>query len=282
MIFKAAMSQTAFMLKKRESLCVFYVLFFMVLHNFIGNVLYFQGLDILVMKQPMQLLLLSHLRTNLNSSNTLMLIQLYPILVVIPAGFSLAREYQRGTRVFLVSRLGNSVYQISKYLAVFFTTMIIFTVPFLLEILLNCVSFPLSAMGDLLYSSRSTESAYIEGINHYFMKEAYLYSPYLYAVLGTLFWGAGAGLLSVFTAALSSLIRVKYNVFLFLPVFALLNLPLLLGHGIPRGMPSIKWYDYMLLFNDEVKSMGFLTNVIIVLVLFAAGTVWINRRKDCL
>ncbi|MCM1535779.1 MAG: hypothetical protein NC126_07660 [Clostridium sp.] len=282
MIFKAAMSQTAFMLKKRESLCVFYVLFFMVLHNFIGNVLYFQGLDILVMKQPMQLLLLSHLRTNLNSSNTLMLIQLYPILVVIPASFSLAREYQRGTRVFLVSRLGNSVYQISKYLAVFFTTMIIFTVPFLLEILLNCVSFPLSAMGDLLYSSRTTESAYIEGINHYFMKEVYLYSPYLYAVLGTLFWGAGAGLLGVFTAALSSLIRVKYNVFLFLPVFALLNLPLLLGHGIPRGMPSIKWYDYMLLFNDEVKSMGFLANVIIVLVLFAAGTVWINRRKDCL
>ncbi|MCM1327196.1 MAG: hypothetical protein NC094_11225 [Bacteroidales bacterium] len=280
MIFKAAMSQTAFMLKKRESLCVFYVLFFMVLHNFIGNVLYFQGLDILVMEQPMQLLLLSHLRTNLNSSNTLMLIQMYPILVVIPAGFSLAREYQRGTRVFLVSRLGNSVYQISKYLAVFFTTMIIFTVPFLLEILLNCVSFPLSAMGDLLYSSRTTESAYIEGINHYFMKEVYLYSPYLYAVLGTLFWGAVSGLLGVFTAAVSSLIRVKYNVFLFLPVFALLNLPLLLGHGIPRGMPSIKWYDYMLIFNDEVKSMGFLANVIIVLALFVAATVWAGRRKD--
>lgn len=281
MIFKATISQTVFMLKKRESLCVFYVLFFMVMNNFIGNVLYFQGRDILAMCQPMKLLLLSYHRTYLNGTNTLLLIQLYPILVVIPAGFSLAREYQRGTRVFLVSRLGNFSYQISKYLSVFFTTMIIFTVPFLLEILLNCVSFPLSATGDLAYGS-IYDSAYIMRVNHYFMKHIYLYSPYLYAVLGTLFWGVVSGLFGVFTAAVSSLIRVKYNVFLFLPIFVLLNLPLILAHRIPRGMPSIKWYDYMLFFNDELKSMSLLLAGISVLVLFVAGTVWVNRRKDCL
>lgn len=281
MIFKATISQTVFMLKKRESLCVFYVLFFMVMNNFIGNVLYFQGRDILAMCQPMKLLLLSYHRTYLNGTNTLLLIQLYPILVVIPAGFSLAREYQRGTRVFLVSRLGNFSYQISKYLSVFFTTMIIFTVPFLLEILLNCVSFPLSATGDLAYGS-IYDSAYITRVNHYFMKHICLYSPYLYAVLGTLFWGVVSGLFGVLTAAVSSLIRVKYNVFLFLPVFVLLNLPLILAHRIPRGMPSIKWYDYMLFFNDELKSMSLLLAGISVLVLFVAGTVWVNRRKDCL
>lgn len=283
MIFKATMSQTAFMLKKRESLCVFYVLFFIVIINFIGNVLYFQGRDVAEMYHPMKLLLLSYNRTYLNATNTLLLIQLYPILVVCPAGFSLAREYQRGTRVYLVSRLGNFTYQISKYLSVFFTTMIIFTVPFLLEILLNCLSFPLSATGDLTNASIYS-SAYRMGVSRYLMKNIYLYSPYLYAIIGTLFWGAVSGLLGVFTAAVSSLIRVKYNVFLFLPVFVMINLSTILAlvGSIPREAPSIKWYDYILLFNDEFKSKGLLSLGIFVLILFVAGTVCVNRRKDCL
>ncbi|MBD5484689.1 MAG: hypothetical protein HDR18_04070, partial [Lachnospiraceae bacterium] len=232
MIFKATISQTAFMLKKKESVCVFYVLFFMVIINFIGNVLYFQGKDVVEMYQPMKLLLLSYNRTNWNASNTLLLLQLYPLLVVCPAGFSLAREYQLGTRVFLVSRLGNFTYQVSKYLSAFLTTMIIFTVPFLLEIILNCLSFPLSATGDLSYLS-IYDSAYRIGVNRYFMKSIYLYSPYLYAVIGTLFFGVVSGVLGVFTVAVSSVIRVKYNVFLFLPVFVTLNMSTILARGFP-------------------------------------------------
>lgn len=189
MIFKATISQNAFMLKKRESPCVFYILFFMVIINFIGNVLFFQGRDILAMYHTMKLLLLSYNRIYLNATNTSLLIQMYPILVVCPAGFSLAREYQRGTRIFMVFRLGNFTYQVSGYLSVFFTTMIIFIVHFLLEILLNCLSFPLSATGDLTGSSMYV-SAYRMSVNHYFMKNIYLYSPYLYAVIGTHFCGS--------------------------------------------------------------------------------------------
>lgn len=268
MIFKATISQTAFLLKKKEAVCVFYVLFFMVMSNFIGNVLYFQGRDIVQMYQPMKLLLLSYNRTNWNATNTLLLIQLYPLLVVCPAGFSLAKEYQRGTRVFMVSRLGNFTYQVSKYLSVFLTTMIVFTVPFLLEIILNCVSFPLSATGDLANSS--------------IYESAYVYSPYLYAVIGTLFWGMISGLLGVFTVAVSSLIRVKYNVFLFLPVFVALNLSTILADRLPKDAPSIKWYDYVLFFNDESKSTVLLLTCIFVLVLFLIGAACAGGRKDCL
>lgn len=281
MIFKATISQTAFMLKKKESVCVFYVLFFMVIINFIGNVLYFQGKDVVEMYQPMKLLLLSYNRTNWNASNTLLLLQLYPLLVVCPAGFSLAREYQLGTRVFLVSRLGNFTYQVSKYLSAFLTTMIIFTVPFLLEIILNCLSFPLSATGDLSYLS-IYDSAYRIGVNRYFMKSIYLYSPYLYAVIGTLLFGVVSGLLGVFTVAVSSVIRVKYNVFLFLPVFVTLNMSTILAGGFPKDAPSIKWYDYVLLFNDELKSISFGLTCILVLVLFLIGAICVSGRKDCL
>ena len=281
MIFKATISQTAFMLKKKESICVFYVLLFMVIINFIGNVLYFQGKDVVKMYQPMKLLLLSYNRINWNASNTLLLIQLYPLLVVCPAGFSLAREYQLGTRVFLVSRLGNFTYQVSKYLSAFLTTMIIFTVPFLLEIILNCLSFPLPATGDLSNLS-IYDSAYRIGVNRYFMKSIYLYSPYLYAVIGTLFFGVVSGVLGVFTVAVSSVIRVKYNVFLFLPVFVTLNMSTILARGFPKDAPSIKWYDYVLLFNDELKSISFVLTCILVLFLFLIGAICVSGRKDCL
>lgn len=281
MLFRATISQTAFMLKKKESVCVFYVLFFIVIINFISNVIYYQGRDIAEMYHPMKLLLLSYNNTYLNATNMLLLIQLYPLLVVCPAGFSLAREYQLGTNVFLVSRLGNFTYQVSKYLSAFLTTMIVFTVPFLLEILLNCLSFPLSATGDLSNMS-IYDSAYRTSVNHYFMKNIYVYSPYLYAVIGTLFWGIISGLLGVFTVSVSSLIRVKYKVFLFLPVFVVLNLSTILAGGLSKEAPSIKWYDYVLLFNDEIKSMGLLLTVIAVLVLFPIGAVCVGRRKDCL
>ncbi|MXP78360.1 hypothetical protein GN277_24350 [Lachnospiraceae bacterium WCA-9-b2] len=253
----------------------------MVFINFVGNVLYFQGMDIVEMIQPMKLLLLSYDRTNLNATNTLLLIQLYPLLVVFPAGFSLARDYQLGTRVFLVSRLGNATYQISKYLSVFLATMIIFTVPFLLEIILNCISFPMSAAGNLSNLSMY-DGAYRNAVDEYLMKDIYLYSPYLYAVIGTLFFGAVSGLFGVFTAAVSSLIRVKYNVFFFLPVFILLNLTTIFAGRFPKEAPSIKWYDYILLFDDEGKKAGFLIAGILVITLFSIIAANISGRKDCL
>lgn len=280
MLFKATAEQTAFLLKRKGAVCVFYVLLVMVIANFIGNVLNFQGRDVVEMYHPMRLLLLSYDRTNFNASNTLLLIQLYPLLVVCPAGFSLAREYQLGTRVFLVSRIGNVTYQISRFLAAFLTTMIIFTVPFLLEILLNCLAFPLSAMGNLanwsIYSS-----AYLDGVSHYLMKGIYNISPYLYAVIGTLFFGAVSGLLGAFTVAVSSLVKVRYNILLFLPVFVALNLTTILA-GPYGKVPSIRWHDYILIFNDETKNMVFGIISLLAIILFSIGAVYVSARKDCL
>lgn len=281
MIFKATLSQTAFLLKKREAVCVFCVLFIMVITNFIGNVLYFQGWDIVEMCQPMKILLLSYNRTNLNATNTLLLIQLYPLLVVCPAGFSLAKEYQLNIQVLLISRLGNFKYQISKYLSAFLATMIIFTVPFLIEIILNCISFPLSATGDLSNLS-FYDSSYMNSIDHYFMKNIYLYSPFFYAVVGTFFFGAVSGVLGIFTVAISSIKKVKYNIFLFLPVFVILNFSTILEGRLSKNTPSIKWYDYLLIFNDEVKDIRFLVMALLVFILFSIVAACVSSRKDCL
>ncbi|MCM1193571.1 MAG: hypothetical protein NC123_11500 [Butyrivibrio sp.] len=278
---KATISQTAFLLKRKEAVSVFYVLLLMVAADFIGNVLYFQGRDRAMMVQPMRLLLLSYDRTNLNADNTLLLILLYPLLVVCPAGFSFVREQQLGVGVYFVSRQGRAVYHTSRLLSAFLTTMLVFTAPFLLEILLNCISFPLSATGNLANLS-AYDSEYINGINRYLMKNIYLASPYLYAVAGTLLFGAVSGLLGAFTLAVSSFVRVRYRILLFLPVFVLLNLSAGWPGSLRQAGPSIKWYDYLLLFNNEAKNTGFGAAVVLALLLFSVIAARVGGRKDCL
>lgn len=173
--------------------------------------------------------------------NTLLFTLLYPILVVCPAGFSMAREQQLGVQVYMVSREGQSIYQISRHLSAFLATMIVFAVPFLLEILLNCLSFSLLATGNMSHMS-IYDREYIGAVNRYLMKSIYLVSPYLYAVAGALLFAIVSGLFGCFTMAVSSLIRLRYNILLFLPVFIMLNFSTILSSRFLKGAPSIKWY----------------------------------------
>lgn len=278
MLWKAAISQTKNLLKRKEAIFTFYILLIMVLVNFLGNVLAFQGSDVVEMYHPMKLLFLSYNITNYNASGTLLLIQLYPILVVCPAGFALSKEYQLGVNVYMSSRMGIRSYKISKLLTAFLTTMLIFTIPFLLEVVLNCISFPLSAKGDLS-NWGYYNSFFIEWVHNYFMSDFYLKYPFLYAITGIIIFGAVSGVLGAFTVAVSSVIKVKYNIFLFFPVVLLLNATIIFQK---KGAPSILWYDFLFLFNEVKKNVVFFAMGIISLLLFIVIAGAVSSRKDCL
>jgi len=279
MFIKATLTQTNFMLKQKETLVVFYVLLIQVLGNFISNVLTFQGIDIIQMYQPMKLLLLSYNRINYNADATLLFIQLYPILVVFPAGFALCKEQQSGQEVLMIARLGQLRYNFSKLIAAFCTTMIIFTMPFMIELLLNCIAFPLTATGDMT-NMDIYESNYIQAVHRYLMSGLYIQSVYIYTIIGTLFMGIVSGILASFTVAFSSIVRVKYRIILFLPVFVLLYATIYLQNILPSWIPTIKWYDYLLLFNDEPKSYLFLITGLLALVFFSFIAILLSSRKE--
>lgn len=279
MSLKLVISQVTYLLKKKEAMLAFFILFGMVIYTFIGNVLEFQGMDVASMYHPMKLMLLSYNRVSHNADMTSLFVQLYPFLVTLPAGFCLSKEYQLGEHVYLSARLGNQAYKLSKVIAAFLTTAIVFTVPFFMEFLLNCVSFPLNAAGDLSNWSVYSEE-YLEEVGNYSMGGLYETNPYIYALVGILWFGLVSGLLGTFPVVISSLIRVKYNVFLFLPSIILLNL----GHVFPADNApfSLQWYDYLLLFDVEVKSGVFIALVVAVVLMFVAAGSFISSRKDCL
>lgn len=279
MFIKATLTQTNFMLKQKETLVVFYVLLIQVLGNFISNVLTFQGIDIIQMYQPMKLLLLSYNRVNYNADATLLFIQLYPILVVLPAGFALCKEQQSGQEVLMIARLGQLTYNFSKLIAAFCATMIVFTMPFMIELLLNCIAFPLTATGDMT-NMDIYEPNYIQAVHRYLMSGLYIQSVYIYTIIGTLFMGIVSGILASFTVAFSSIVRVKYRIILFLPVFVLLYATIYLQNILPSWIPTIKWYDYLLLFNDEPKSYLFLLTGLLALVFFSFIATLLSSRKE--
>ena len=279
MVIKAALKQTGLLLKKWNSIIALGILWGIILIVFFENEREFSGIDILEMYHPVNLLSISVDRTNWNANVLILLSMIYPLLVVLPAGFSLAVEQQSGLDVFVSFRIGNKAYKESRYLAAFLTTFIVFTLPFIIELILNCASFPMQATGTLSSESVYSER-YLAWVNNYLFKDLYFYSRYLHGIFGIIMFGIFSGLLGTFTVAISSLIRVKYKVVLFIPVYVLLYASQFINKYSEEI--NISWTRYAFILDDFKKSQ---TGWIVALVLLAVINfilLKISEKKDCL
>ena len=278
-MIKIIKHQTLFMLRQNIALMVFYILLAIVFLNFGSNVLTFQGRDIIDMYHPAKMLVLSYDQVYDNMDIMLLLIQLYPILIVCPAGFTLLSEKKRKTDCVLITRIGSIQYYLGKTIAAFFATMIVFTVPFLIEFGLNCVSFPLAANGDFVdLNCYSTD--YIELTNNYMYSTLFHMNSYLYTFVGILFWGVTSGIIGMFTVALSGIILFRFKILLFLPVYILLNIPAYMPQITDKLPFVVNWYNYIFLFDDHVKNNVFFISFLIILFIISIVCSVIKGRGD--
>ncbi len=273
MLIRATKAHVLFLLKRRSAQITFALLFAVVLLRFVVDVLEFRGYDVIAMYHPMKLLSLSYNHIYYNANTVILLSQLFPLLVAFPAGLSLAADQASGAQTVLLARLGPRRYTASKILAVIIATAILFTLPFLMEMVLNCIAFPLQATGDMS-NLNIYDPQHIAMTDRYWLPELYHFSPYLYAVVGILRFGLFAGLLAGFTAALSTFIRIKYRAFLLLPVF------LLLFYSISLEDVSLRWYNYALLFADEPKNHLFGAGLYVLPAVFCLLAVLCSGWKD--
>ena len=273
---RALRVQIQFLLGQKGFALVFLILMGVMLLNFTENVREFRGYDVISMYHPMKLLTLSYNKAIYRADNAMLLIQLVPLFICLPAALSLAGEQQTGQSVLLTARLGSKTYLWSKVTAVFVVTTLAFAVPFLLEIGLNCISFPLNATGDF-YNGHAYSQQIQDSEAMYQMLGLYRLSPYLYAVVCTLLFGAFAGLLAAATVTLSALVRVPFRILLLLPVFLLLQLTNYLGEN-----DTTAWYSFALFFHDGSRNSPFFLALIAILVVFTLAGTALAARKDCL
>lgn len=279
MLFKVVVRQIRFLLKQKEAILTIILLFWIIIINYLSNVFAFRGIDVSQMYHPMKLLTISYNRINYNANSTLLIVMLYPFLVSLPAGFSYIKEHQTKEEIFFITRLGREKYIISKLFAVFFVTTIVFLIPFLTEIFMNCLSFPLNAQCDLSnLSVYSTE--YSEMVHNYFGYPIFLYSPVLYAVSGTVFFSILSGIIAMFTVSISFVISVRYRVALLLPAFILLNLTIYLDKLIEEDTARISWYEYMMLFSNTKKNTAYAVIAIMICLICIVCCYYIGKKME--
>lgn len=276
MLATSVWTQFRLMARRKSAMITFYVVLAFVLVNYLTNVVTYQGSEILEMVHPMQLLLLS----DESGAYSLLFIQLYPLLVVLPAGFSFALDRDVDETVFYLTRVGSKDYYRGKLIAAFSITFLVLTLPLLLEIVLNCLSFPLDATGNLDNWSVYDEN-YIADVQTYLWSGLFLHPPYLYAALGTLLFGLVPGVLGVFTVALSTF-PIRYKIYLFLPAWILLYGVGLLGQLLPFVTVDTGYTIYLQLYDAGPKSeVGYLL-LVGILALFSVGTLLWRSREDWL
>ena len=278
-MIQAIKSQVAFAMKQKAAILTFYLLLTLVLLNFTTNVFAFQGSDVIEMYHPAKMLVLSYNRIYYNADMTLLLVQLYPVIVVCPAGFTLISEENRKTDTLLIARMGSKKYYVSKVAASFIVTSLVFVIPTLIELVLNCISFPTAATGDFI-NLNQYNPRYVEMVSHYTFAELFKIDSYLYSVISTLFFGVFSGILGMFTVALSMILKVRYKIFLFLPVFVLLNISLYFSEIIKCVPFSVRWFDYVYIFNDAEESGAFFIVAVVMLMAVSFFCVFYKGRRD--
>ena len=280
MLLRTTRSQIAFLLRQKEAVFTFCVLMLLVLANFVDNCQEYQGLDVMALAHTTKMGLLSWNRAGYKADLFMVFVQLYPLLVVCPAGFVLAKERGTQEHILMITRMGSGTYYFSKLLSAFVVTAVVFAVPFLAEIALHVIAFSTRPMGDLTNWSYYSEE-YIELVRNYTFSDLFVRSPYLYAVVKVLLFGLFSGLLGAFGVAVSALYRVKYRITVFLPTFLLLNLSVYAEVIFGEMEKSVAWYDFVMLHEEHVLNLQiFLVALVLVFLVSVGGTFWAARRDQ--
>ena len=280
MLVRTTRSQIAFLLRQKEAVFTFCVLLLLVLANFIDNCREYQGFDVMALAHTTKLGLLSFNRMGYKADLSIMFLQLYPLLVVCPAGFIPAKERGTQEHVLMITRMGSGVYYFSKLLSAFVVTAMVFTLPFLVEIVIHVIAFSTRPMGDLSNWSYYSEE-YMELVRGYMFSDLFIRSPYLYAVVKVLLFGLFSGLMGAFGVAVSALYRVKFRITVFLPAFLLLNLSVYATAIFREIQESLAWYQFVML-HEEMRGnvLVFLAAVVLVVAVSVGATFWAARRDQ--
>lgn len=280
MLVRTTRSQIAFLLRQKEAAFTIWVLLLMMLVNFIQNCQMFRGQDMLQLAHTTKMSLLSWSRASYSADMALLFQQIYPLLVVCPAGFILAKERGTQEHVLMITRMGSSTYYISKLFSAFIVTALVFTLPFLVEMLLHIIAFSTKPSWDLSYWE-AYDPDYIAEVRNYLFSDQFICSPYGYAVVKVLLFGLFSGLMGAFSMAVSAMYRVKYRITVLLPAFLLLNISVYVPLILRNMEGSVAWNVFLMLHETAVKNVPvFLAALVLVIFVSVGGTFWAARRDQ--
>lgn len=201
---------------------------------------------------------------------------LYPILIAIPTATSYIDERDCRVMLYLQARAGRTKYWAGKMCAVFTSTFLIFTIPFVIEIILSNLCFSEKALGDpsnlsfLKMAGRETD---------YLFLNVYLEHPKLYAWLYVFFFGTVSAILAMFNFAISVIAEFKYRIMTFLPIYILLYALSWISKVVPIEFTT-NYFFILRMFDQKPKNMIAYIIFLILLVIISVVLIGIRAIRD--
>lgn len=224
MLLKSIKMQISQLFHKKTTLCIYFLLFGAVLWNFFENMHQFHNGDVTQMMNPLKL-------SSLSTWSAVMyyMMQFYPLLLVIPTASTYYDDKNSKILNYIQSRVGIRNYLIGKAVSIFFITVILFTVPFITEIIAYSITVPSLAQGD---PSNFQYFQTIENDNTLFLSKLYYFNDYIYTILSIIIFGIVTGIFAVFNFFLTTIKIFKFRVFVYFPIYILFYLINIIGHFI--------------------------------------------------
>lgn len=233
--------QLGYLLRKKSTIAVFFILIGFVVAEYIMNLS--EAIKIgetTMMNDPFMVSALSDW-----SKVGYYLFAFYPFLVVFPTATAFVNDRSSRIKLYYEGRSNKRDYYYSKLLAIACTTFIVFTVPFILELVLNIVSFDVQ-------NSRCHPSGlpYVDSAKTYtFLLDGLYYEHrVLYVLLMILIFGLASAIFAVFNAAITVFPLFEYKIFTYFPIYLLLYL-LRVVEGARKGqvlfnyITMLRWFD---------------------------------------
>ncbi|MCM1400059.1 MAG: hypothetical protein NC225_11340 [Clostridium sp.] len=214
MLLKSIRLQLTHILSRKEAIFTWFVLLGFVTWNFISNIMQNQNaVYVTQMYDPVKTLTLSTW-----SVSGYFMMSFYPLLIVIPTSTVYLNDKKSGELIYLNARYGNKKYMHGKLLGVCIATFLIFTLPFLMEIVLSGICYSTSSVGD---PSNFEYIQSVEDVKRYFAYGIFTKNRFLYAVICTLSFGVISAVFAGFNYAVTTFECFKYKIFTFFPIYIL-------------------------------------------------------------
>lgn len=271
MLIQSIRTQLSHILRSKSSVFVSFVLLVAVAINFIENMnRNYEALYVTEMYDLVKALTLSDW-----TRVGYFFMQYYPLLVVVPTAGVYISDKKSGVDTYIKSRVGDKNYLFGKMISVFLATLIIFFIPFFVELILSIICFDIRSLGD---PSGFEYWQTIERDGDYFLSNIYLSNRILYATIMTGLFGLVSAILATFNFAVTTLPIFKFRLTTYFPIYILFYII-----GIVENIVKPKftmYYAFILRMFEVTKEKNYFIYAIFLLGLLgiSALLIWLKIR----
>lgn len=272
MLLKSIRLQLEHILNRKEAVFTWFLLLGFVTWNFISNIMQNQNaVYVTQMYDPVKTLTLSTW-----SVSGYFMMSLYPLLIVIPTSTVYLHDKKSGEIIYLNARYGNKKYMRGKFLGVCIATFLIFTLPFLMEIILNAICYSASSVGD---PSNFEYIQTVEEVRRYFAYGIYTKNRFLYAIVCTLAFGAVSAVFAGFNYAVSTFKCFKYKIFTFFPIYILFFGIRFFGQAFKCSFTT-NYFSVLRMFDTNVKNEKIYLIFMLMLFVLSFTIIEVKGRRN--